>query len=225
MLIVHSATRQIIAKSSQNNISSINQSGMLINSYSQVSRWKMDDLPTPQCGSCDKAHRCSALKDWKDQRNEKCSQLKSSPIRLCRKVEQYTELLYQLAVNHSNAADLFCLFKSETCRPFKVLWTRFATIGNFCPCDSSILSIHSFNRVWEIIWDKHERRCENQLMKLRILGKSTWNGHEVSTLNQRTALNREECHNKRWGNTRLQQLRTAVVGISWSAEPARIRRG
>lgn len=72
----------------------------------------MDDLPTPQCGSCDKAHRCSALNDWNDQRNEKCSQLKSSPIRLCRKFEQYTELLYQIAANHSNAADLFCLFKS-----------------------------------------------------------------------------------------------------------------
>lgn len=83
----------------------------------------------------------------------------------------------------------------------------------------SILSIHSFNRVWEIIWNKHERRCENQLMKLRILVKNTWNGHEVSTLNI------EECHNKRWGYTRLQQLRTTVVGISWSAEPARIRRG
>lgn len=104
------------------------------------------------------------------------------------------------------------------------MWTRFATIGNFFHV-LSILSIHSFNRVWEIIWNKHERRCENQLMKLRILGKSRWNGHEVSTLNQRTALNREECHNKSRGNTRLQQLRTTVVGISWSAEPARIRRG
>lgn len=137
----------------------------------------------------------------------------------------YLELLYQLVANQSNAADLFCLFKSLDAWTFQSSVNTLCNHRKFCPCDSSILSIHSFNRVWEIIWNKHERRCENQLMKLRILGKSTWNGHEVSTMNQRTTLNREECHNKRWGNTRLQQLRTTVVGISWSAEPARIRRG
>lgn len=73
-----------------------------------VSMWMMDgrfspNRNGPQLYSIivrDRARRCSALTGSNDQRNENCSQLKSSPIRLCRKIDQvYIFVEYIVCIN------------------------------------------------------------------------------------------------------------------------------